>query len=86
MENAGTPIEHVKMMQEYIENNKKNCEIVAASFKSLEQVRKVISYGVENITISTDLYSAIFGNELVKKAIENFDKDWNSIKDKKWVI
>lgn len=86
MENAGTPIEDVKLMQEYIEKNKKNCEIVAASFKSLSQIRKVISYGVDNITISSDLYSAIFGNELVKKAIENFDKDWKSIKDKKWVI
>jgi TalC/MipB family fructose-6-phosphate aldolase len=86
MENAGIPIEHVKMIQEYIEVNKKNCEIVAASFKNLEQIRTVINYGVDNITISTDLYSSILENELVKNAIVNFDKDWKSIKNKKWVI
>ncbi|HOO32632.1 MAG TPA: transaldolase family protein [Thermotogota bacterium] len=86
MINAGTPVDHVLMMQQYIERHDKDCEIVAASFKNLEQIRTVIDYGIDSITISTDLYEAIFGNILIEKAIRDFESDWNSIPGKNWVI
>ncbi len=86
MENGGISIETVLNMQKFLENEKSKTRIIAASFKNLQQLEKVMSYNVYAVTAPVALYKLLFENALTEKAIRNFNSDWQQIDKKEWVI
>ena len=71
--------EIVKMFRNY---NMKT-QILAASFKNVEQVHKVAMTGAGAATINPDLFDMLIYHPLTYYAIDDFAKDWEMIyKDK----
>ena len=61
------------------------CKVLAASFKNSEQVHKVAMVGAQAVTISPDLFPHLIYHPLTMYAIDDFDKDWESVYGKKSV-
>ena len=55
------------------------CKVLAASFKNSEQVHKVAMVGAQAVTISPDLFPHLIYHPLTMYAIDDFDKDWESV-------
>ena len=53
--------------------------ILAASFKTVEQVHKVSMSGAHAITINPDLFDMLIYHPLTYYAIDDFSKDWESV-------
>lgn len=53
-----------------------NTQIIAASVHSHEHIVEAASYGAEAITISAELFSSLFENDMTAEGISNFRKDW----------
>lgn len=59
-------------------------QILAASFKNVEQVHKVSLTGADAVTINPDLFGMLIYHPLTYYAIDDFTKDWESVyEDKK---
>lgn len=56
-----------------------NTKVLAASFKTVEQVHKVSMTGAHSVTISPDLFSMLIYHPLTMYAIDAFDSDWESV-------
>jgi fructose-6-phosphate aldolase 2 len=54
-------------------------KILAASFKTVEQVHKVSMSGAHAITINPDLFDMLIYHPLTYYAIDDFSKDWESV-------
>ncbi len=54
-------------------------QILAASFKTVEQVHKVSMSGAHAITINPDLFDMLIYHPLTYYAIDDFSKDWESV-------
>ena len=55
-----------------------DCQVLAASFKNVEQIHKCALSGCHTVTIAADLFKAIIKHPMTDAAIEGFDKDWKS--------
>lgn len=86
MENAGINIETILKMEKFLEKEKSKTQIVAASFKNLQQLEEVASYNVSCITAPVSLYKKLFENALTEKAIASFNRDWEQIDKDHWII
>jgi len=53
-------------------------KVLAASFKTVEQVHKIAMSGAHAVTISTDLFSTLTYHPLTQYAIDDFIADWES--------
>lgn len=67
--------EIVKMFN--IHNSK--CQVLAASFKNVEQIHKIAMVGGHAVTINPQLFDTLTYHPLTENAISAFDKDWESI-------
>ena len=54
-------------------------KVLAASFKTVEQVHKVALVGGHAVTINPDLYEQLVYHPLTLYAIDDFNKDWESV-------
>ncbi len=54
-------------------------KILAASFKTVEQVHKVSMTGADAVTINPDLFDMLIYHPLTYYAIDDFTKDWESV-------
>lgn len=54
-------------------------QVLAASFKTCEQVHKVAMVGAHSVTINPDLFSTLIYHPLTMYAIDAFDSDWSMI-------
>ena len=64
---------------EMFEKQKIPCRVLAASFKTVEQIHKVAMAGCQAVTISADLFSTLMYHPMTTKAIYDFSKDWESV-------
>lgn len=64
--------EIVSQIQSYKEKNSIDCEVICASFKTLDQIIKVIEHGVDAVTVPMDLFNQWIENESANKAVEEF--------------
>ncbi len=64
---------------EMFEKQKINCRVLAASFKTVEQIHKIAMVGCQAVTISSDLFSTLMYHPMTNKAIYDFGKDWESV-------
>lgn len=54
-------------------------KVLAASFKTVEQVHKIAMTGAHAITINPDLYSSLIYHPLTLYAIDDFKADWSGV-------
>lgn len=62
------------------------CQVMAASFKNVQQVNDCASVGCHVATIAPDIYKMLISHPLTDFAIENFEKDWKSVYGEKQII
>ena len=53
-----------------------NCQVLAASFKNVEQVHKCALCGCSAVTISANLFKHIISHPMTDAAIAGFETDW----------
>ena len=53
-----------------------DCQVLAASFKNVEQLHKVALAGAHSATIAVDLMKAAIAHPMTDSAVAGFDKDW----------
>lgn len=58
--------------------NKVKTEVLAASFKNVEQIHKVILEGAQSVTVNMDLFESLIKHPLTDSGVENFIKDWEN--------
>lgn len=54
-------------------------QVLAASFKNVEQVHKVSMTGAHAVTINPDLFDMLIYHPLTYYAIDDFNKDWEMV-------
>lgn len=54
------------------------CEVIAASFKNLLQIKTLLVNGIDAVTIPIDLFEKILTQQSTIEAVEQFEKDWLS--------
>jgi len=54
-------------------------QVLAASFKNVEQVHKVSMTGAHSVTINPDLFDMLIYHPLTYYAIDDFSKDWETV-------
>ena len=53
-------------------------KVLAASFKTVEQIHKIAMSGAQAVTISADLFRTLIYHPLTQYAIDDFMADWES--------
>lgn len=53
-----------------------NAKVLAASFKSVEQVHKVCLAGAHSVTVGKDLFKKLISHPMTDVSIERFTADW----------
>jgi fructose-6-phosphate aldolase 2 len=61
-------------------------KVLAASFQNAEQVHKCAMYGCDSVTISEDIPKTLISHPMTDKAVEGFNKDWNSAYGEKTIL
>lgn len=56
-----------------------HCKVLAASFKTTEQIHKIAMVGTDAVTISPELFEKLTYHPLTLYAIDDFRKDWENI-------
>ena len=69
----------VEEISDIFKNYDIKTKILAASFKTVEQVHKVSMSGAHAITINPDLFDMLIYHPLTYYAIDDFSKDWESV-------
>ena len=72
----------VLVVSEIVELFKKhniNSKVLAASFKSVEQVHKTVMSGAQAITLAPKLFENLIYHPLTLNAISDFNRDWESV-------
>lgn len=63
-----------------------NCQVIAASFKNVEQVHKCATSGCHSVTVTKDVLENIVSHPMTDIAVEGFDKDWESVYGDKTIL
>lgn len=72
----------VNVVTEIVEMFKKQevtCGVLAASFKTVEQIHKIAMTGCQAVTLSSELFSSLMYHPMTIKAIDDFGKDWEDV-------
>ncbi|MBU2711006.1 transaldolase family protein [Zooshikella harenae] len=75
---GGDGIGVVSKLQKLITTANINCKILAASFKSVQQVVSVLEEGVKAITLPCDIMQAMYTHPAVNIAVDEFNEHWQS--------
>lgn len=63
-----------------------DCQVLAASFRTVEQVHKCAQSGCHSVTITAKLFKAIITHPMTDVAIADFDKDWKGLYGNKTIL
>lgn len=69
----------VKEIVDIFNNYNIKTKVLAASFKNVEQVHKVSMTGAQAVTVNPDLFDMLIYHPLTYYAIDDFNKDWESV-------
>ena len=61
-------------------------KILAASFKTCEQVHKIAMSGAHSVTINPELFSSLIYHPMTMYSLDAFDCDWAEVYDNKKVL
>ncbi len=76
----------VQVVAEIVEMFKKHdikTKVLAASFKTVEQIHKISMSGCQSVTINPALFETLTYHPMTQYAIDDFNADWESIYGKK---
>ncbi len=68
------------------EHNINSCKVLAASFKTVEQIHKIALVGSHAVTLNPSLFEQLVYHPLTLYAIDDFMKDWESVYGDKKII
>ncbi|MCQ2456555.1 MAG: fructose-6-phosphate aldolase, partial [Clostridia bacterium] len=60
-------------------------KVLAASFKTVEQVHKISLTGAQSVTIAPDLFNMLIYHPLTMYAIDAVESDWENVYGKKTI-
>lgn len=63
-------------IQKVLKNQNIDCKVIAASFKSTAQVKKLLVDGIEAVTIGADLFEKVVCNNEAVQAAKDFTDAW----------
>jgi len=63
-----------------------DCKVLAASFKTAEQVHKCALAGCHSVTVSPDILKALIANPMTDVAVKTFEKDWEDAYGDKTIL
>ena len=63
-----------------------SCKVLAASFKTAEQVHKCAMCGCHSVTVSADLLKTLISHPMTDSAIEDFERDWENAYGNKTIL
>lgn len=66
-------------ISELISKYNSNSKILAASFKNVNQVTTAFECGAQAVTLGTDILNSALGLPTIKKAVDDFSTDWESL-------
>lgn len=61
------------------QHNITECKVLAASFKTIEQIHKIAMVGGHAVTLNPSLYEQLVYHPLTLYAIDDFMKDWEGV-------
>jgi TalC/MipB family fructose-6-phosphate aldolase len=74
------PLEQIEAMKKMFHHYKLSTKILAATPKTVEQVRACAELGIEAVTIREDLFADLTDtHELTAHAVEQFLDEWNKV-------
>ena len=63
-----------------------NCKVLAASFRTAEQVHKCASAGCHSVTVTSKILKALISNPMTDVAVATFEKDWENVYGDKTIL
>lgn len=80
MQNLGhDPKALIQSVSEMIKKNQYACKILAASFKTMDQVNDAFEAGAQTATMNVDLIVDALSQPEIHDAVDVFEQDWESI-------
>lgn len=61
-------------------------KVLAASFKTVEQIHKIAMTGCQSITINPELYEKLIYHPLTLYSVDDFEKDWEAVYGKNSIL
>ena len=83
MDNSIDGIELIKNIRKVYDHAFSQTEILAASLRDVRQVEQSFLYGADVVTIPPVVFWAMYKNIMTDKGLEIFQKDWESVLEKK---
>ena len=83
MDNSVDGIELIKNIRKVYDHAFSQTEILAASLRDVRQVEQSFLYGADVVTIPPVVFWAMYKNIMTDKGLEIFQKDWESVLEKK---
>ena len=69
----------VRQIQDIFDVNGMDTQILAASFKNVQQIQELALYGVGSATVAADLIEGMFKNAFVTAAVDQFTADFEKL-------
>lgn len=69
-----------------LKNYNLDCMVLAASFKTAEQVHKCSLAGCHSVTVTADILKALISNPMTDNAIAGFEHDWEGVYGSKSIL
>lgn len=76
----------VEEIEQMFKANQMTTKVLAASFKTIEQVHKIAMVGGDAVTINPDLLDQLIYHPLTQYAIDDFNCDWASVYGNKKIL
>ncbi len=73
---AGDGIQVVKELTQILDKHKFNCQILAASFKNVQQVHNVCVNGAHGVTLAPDIIKNLLSHPSTEANVSMFNDDW----------
>lgn len=61
-------------------------KVLAASFKTVEQIHKITMSGCQAVTLNTELFKSLTYHPLTQYAIDDFNADWENVYGNKKIL
>ena len=78
--------EVVKEIVRQLEIYNLNCKVLAASFRTAEQVHKCASAGCHSVTVSAKILKSLIVNPMTDVAVRAFERDWEEAYGDKTIL
>lgn len=78
--------EVVKEIVRQLEIYNLNCKVLAASFRTAEQVHKCASAGCHSVTVSAKILKSLILNPMTDVAVRAFERDWEEAYGDKTIL